>query len=481
MNDPIFLLCSPRSGSTLLSRIVAGHENYLAVGETNFVKVLTSIREAEQMSGLASSTSDARDGSDEPLLLHDVGTARSIGNVFYRSLAVDQHIERVCDKSLLNAAGADLLAAVWPDSRFIALYRHCGDFIQSALSASPWGLDAFGFESYGASSPSNMVFALACFWIDHVERLLRIRSKLWSDRVTELRYEDVVLEPERTLEGLWKFLGKTEPSDLNQVFADKSQIQTPQDYKFRHSAGLNRASIGRGYRIPLYDLLPHQVLDSVNGYLSSLGYATISHDWGSIEERKEVLQRHSLINAELPRPGLKIEPTEPTNSWAAGRSPAGELKLGAPVPSPESHEELSEEAGLAELAETESDEQLVELAITQGGETLWVGEMLWRGGAMRKIASRVVDDRKIAGRLVLGFEAMFAMAVGHIEYGDAFRRGDFRYYSVDLEGHLRRAAEVNLAKGVGDFVIAAGEALLNGIQFDDALVGAIRDLGMAPS
>jgi hypothetical protein len=62
---------------------------------------------------------------------------------------------RYCDKSLGTARYAELLLRVYPEAKFLYLYRHPMDVIASGIEACPWGLNGYGFDPYIASSPGN--------------------------------------------------------------------------------------------------------------------------------------------------------------------------------------------------------------------------------------------------------------------------------------------------------------------------------------
>ena len=78
-----------------------------------------------------------------------------------------------CDKSLGSARHADLLLQIYPQARFICLYRHPMDTIRSGLDACPLGLNGYGFDPYIAGSPGNAVLALARYWLDHATAIAR--------------------------------------------------------------------------------------------------------------------------------------------------------------------------------------------------------------------------------------------------------------------------------------------------------------------
>jgi hypothetical protein len=85
--------------------------------------------------------------------------------------------KRYCDKSLGTAGYAELLLRVYPQARFICLYRHPMDVIASGVEACPWGLNGYGFEPYIAAIPGNALMALANFWADNVQTTLVVEER----------------------------------------------------------------------------------------------------------------------------------------------------------------------------------------------------------------------------------------------------------------------------------------------------------------
>jgi hypothetical protein len=85
-------------------------------------------------------------------------------------LAVTEYLKRSgkirwVDKSLNNAAYAEMLANLWPQARFICLTRHCMDVVASGIEAGRWGVGGYGFTPYVARYPGNNVAAIAEGWL----------------------------------------------------------------------------------------------------------------------------------------------------------------------------------------------------------------------------------------------------------------------------------------------------------------------------
>jgi len=73
---------------------------------------------------------------------------------------------------------------VYPEAKFVCVYRHPMDVIASGVEACPWGLAGYGFDPYMAATPGNAVQALASFWADNARASLAVEEHF---RTGELR------------------------------------------------------------------------------------------------------------------------------------------------------------------------------------------------------------------------------------------------------------------------------------------------------
>jgi hypothetical protein len=98
---------------------------------------------------------------------------------------------RFADKTPRNVLHIGLLAAAFPDARFVHLVRDGRDVVPSML-----GLDFF---------PDRFPEA-ALYWADRVERGRRAGRRLGPDRYVEVHYEELVADAPAVLAGLCDFL-----------------------------------------------------------------------------------------------------------------------------------------------------------------------------------------------------------------------------------------------------------------------------------
>lgn len=255
---PIFILSTARSGSTLLRAILNAHSQIACPPESNLVAAFES----------AAFTIRNTVGSDSTL----VDACRSIASASLGEYARREGKIRWCDKSLYSLENVPILRSVFPNAQFICLYRDPLDTIASLLEASRWGYSSYGLEPYIRAQPGNVVNACAALWVEKIERLLYAEQEL-GDLACRLRYETLVLHPCASVERLCRWLSvEWEPAmvDPGSFLPTKAGPEVG-DYKLRYSAGFDRGSIGRGWRIPT-ELISEDLFERIEEINAVLGY-----------------------------------------------------------------------------------------------------------------------------------------------------------------------------------------------------------------
>jgi hypothetical protein len=310
--DPVFVLCNGRSGSTLLRFLLDAHPEVACPPETNLPMLCVQL--ATVWSLIEGAPLSANRG-DEPPEIPDAAIAgvRETMDRMVGSYLARRGKKRYCDKSLGTAQFAELLSRVYPEARFICLYRHPMDVIASGMEACPWGLNGYGFEPYAAATPGNAVMALASFWADNVQTTLAAQERL-ADRSFQLRYEDLVAGPEETAAELFEFLGvSAAPGISDRCFSVERERFGPADYKIWYTSKISSESVGRGWSVPAGMIAP-QLLAVINELAGRLGYLPVDGHWGATE----------------PPADLRVPVTSPSAS-ADGEGPAAQAPPAAPA------------------------------------------------------------------------------------------------------------------------------------------------------
>ena len=321
--DPVFVLCNGRSGSTLLRFVLDAHPDLACPPETNLPGLCAQL--ATVWSLIEGAPLSANRG-DEPPEIPEAAIAgvRETMDRMVGSYLARRGKKRYCDKSLGTARYAPLLRRVYPQARFICLYRHPMDVIASGTEACPWGLNGYGFDPYIAATPGNAVMALASFWTDNVQAMLAAEER-FPDACLRLRYEDLVADPEATAAAVFEFLGvQAAPGITQACFSAERERFGPADNKIWYTSQISDDSVGRGWSVPAAMIAP-QLLSVMNELADRLGYLAVNGDWGTREPPADLRVPTRPQKAE-PAPGSGIadhgaEAIAGADSEAAGAEP----------------------------------------------------------------------------------------------------------------------------------------------------------------
>ena len=182
--SPIFLMGFPRSGTTLLDTLLMGHSRLHIVEEK---PLLQPVREwmgaIERLAGL----------TEEELAL--------LREVYFDTLDAEDPPppgKRVVDKMPLNIAELPVIHRLFPDARIILALRHPCDVVLSCFTTN------FGLNRAMANF---LDLGDAARLYDLVMRCWTRCSEVFPLQVHELRYEDLVEDPEAAIRPLLDFLG----------------------------------------------------------------------------------------------------------------------------------------------------------------------------------------------------------------------------------------------------------------------------------
>lgn len=264
---PIFILSLPRSGSTLLNRLLVSPQYWISL-EPWIMLPLTYINNSECVDACYSHSATSRAIDDIKKSMSSINDdwdhhIRNFAEGIYNSLSKlkDGNIEYFIDKTPRYHLIADDLARIFPNARFIILTRN-------PLSCLASGIDTWGggkMKLHGQmidliDGPGNLANALT-------------KNK---DRAIHIKYEDIVSDTEGSLKGVYEFLGLPydedklrDQSELNGSMGDPKEYTTS---KIRSNANDKiRRTLGTYYR----KRFARKYIESLNSNdLSTLGYET---------------------------------------------------------------------------------------------------------------------------------------------------------------------------------------------------------------
>lgn len=211
---PVFIVSTPRSGSTLLYETLEQAPGLYATGQEShwFIESVPGLSPAEkgwhsnQLNGI-----DATPQRSEQL-------ARSFyENLRDRDARPAEGRVRMLEKTPKNALRVPFLNAIWPDAQFVYLYRDVRQTLYSMMEAWHSG----GFRTYpqlpGWNGPPwslllvpgwqklrgfQLPQIVAHQWAITTEQLLNDLDQLSSDRIQAIDYSDLIAEPQTEIERL---------------------------------------------------------------------------------------------------------------------------------------------------------------------------------------------------------------------------------------------------------------------------------------
>lgn len=188
---PIFVVGMPRTGTTLVERILTSHSEVEAAGETNHV-----VEAMRRVSGMARGviTGEAIDAAAS-------GDPAAIGAGYMNAIRATQGFAgRFVDKQPFNAFLVAHILRALPEARVIALRRHPADVVLSSyrqVFAAVGGLLDYTFD----------LEATAHYYV-RFDRMMRVfAERLPKDRFMEVAYEDVVADLEGQTRRMLAFCG----------------------------------------------------------------------------------------------------------------------------------------------------------------------------------------------------------------------------------------------------------------------------------
>jgi hypothetical protein len=338
--DPVFVLCGARSGSTLLRFVLDAHPQLACPPETNVPALCGQLA---TVWSLIEGAPLSPNRGDEPPEVPDAAIAgvRETMDRMVGSYLARRGKERYCDKSLGTARFAYLVRRIWPQARFICLFRHPMDVIASGMEACPWGLNGYGFDPYIAETPGNTVFALARFWADHAATILAAQEQ-YAGACIRVRYEDMVADMQSVADQIFAFLGVAPVPGIGaEIFAPERERSGPADYKIWHTSEVSAGSVGRGWTVPA-GLIAPQAQTVINDLCAKLGYLPVDDQWGTeswpadmrLAPDAEAAARNGDGDQDLVPAAAAGPQVAATGSWpllAAGAGPGQEMAVAAAV------------------------------------------------------------------------------------------------------------------------------------------------------
>jgi amino acid adenylation domain-containing protein len=238
-NPPaIFILSPPRSGSTLLRVMLAGHPALFAPPELELLSFNTLRERAETFSGAQSfwlegalrAVMEARGcGADEARrLMQEFEESGWSTQKFYRQLQAWLGNRRLVDKTPSYALESSILRRAEEDFEhplYIHLLRHPYGMIHSFEEAKMDQLFLGVGHTFSTRELAEIV------WNISHQNILDFLQDVPRERQQRLSFEELVTRPEEALESLCHFLGLELHPDMLEPYREKEKRMTDGLYK----------------------------------------------------------------------------------------------------------------------------------------------------------------------------------------------------------------------------------------------------------
>jgi hypothetical protein len=269
----IVVLGMPRSGTTLLRRILDSHPAICAPGETFLLRASSRFLESEEIAfgidyGVLGGLKPLGFTADEIL-----ARLRALPFQFYDDLAQRAGKRRWAAKTAVDSFYVEAIERLYAGHvQFVCVVRHGLDVVCS--------LKEFSDELQGYIAElrpyiqrhARPLEAFAHAWVDVTTALTGLAERHANSAIL-LRYEDLVAEPHATLSRLFAFLGEDQDPDLPQRAFGNKEVTGLGDWKTYATHEFKGDSIGRWRDLP--DDMAARLAAVVNPTLAACGYPPV--------------------------------------------------------------------------------------------------------------------------------------------------------------------------------------------------------------
>jgi len=182
-NKPIFIVGMPRSGTTLVEKILASHTDVFGAGELDYFYSL----------GVSHFLRESNRSQFRPLDFYSKGTFETVGKTYLEKInLLDDQASRITDKLPFNFMMIGLIKIVLPNAKIIHCVRDARDTSLSIYKQN------FSTENYR--------FAYDLKTVGQFHNLYRKLMKHWHQlmpgAIYDIEYESLTQNPEREIRNL---------------------------------------------------------------------------------------------------------------------------------------------------------------------------------------------------------------------------------------------------------------------------------------
>ncbi len=236
---PVFILGMPRSGTTLLEQILSSHSQIMGAGELN------TIQDIVKQLKLSFKTEQNTVQPTYPLNIDQISqdTITEFATEYVKkieSLTRDKSFQYVVDKNPVNFRHVGLIMTMFPQAKIIHTRRHPLDVVLSIY---------FQRFSSGHAYAFNLD-ALANYY-QYYHKLMNLWCELYPDVIHSCRYDDLVLQTEKTSQQVTKYLNLDwEPGCLD-FYKNKRKVETASFWQVRQPIYTGSLERWKHYQQPI--------------------------------------------------------------------------------------------------------------------------------------------------------------------------------------------------------------------------------------
>lgn len=266
---PIFVLCCARSGSTLLRYILDAHPAIACPPELHLIAM------AVRLEWMYQQLLPRQEGATAEELRTAARTrTRADVDRIMSEYCKSRDKEIWAEKSVFTVDMLKSVPELFPEARYLCLYRNGPDVVQSALATlrdDPTG-QKFGFMPYLARAPKNPSAALFEYWFAKTMTILRFEGEN-PDRCLHIQYESLVRNTKSVLTDLSNFCQlEFHTSMVDSAFTVEPG---PGDPNIQKTDSIHQDSIGKGAALDLTAVSDERITE-FNRLHAELGYAPLT-------------------------------------------------------------------------------------------------------------------------------------------------------------------------------------------------------------
>jgi len=194
---PVIVLATAYSGAGRLRSLLAGLPDLACTTGTGILPLCEQAQAAWR-------NADGRPGRAPSALA--ISSTRALTDIIVTSILAREGKRRWCETCTAQPDVAETFLRLYPSTRFLCLYRSCGQVIRAALDASPWGMADPVLAPFIRTHPASTAAALSAYWAAYTGSLLAF-ERSHPQAALRLRFEDLASAEPQTAQAVTSFLG----------------------------------------------------------------------------------------------------------------------------------------------------------------------------------------------------------------------------------------------------------------------------------